>query len=163
MLKHVFRIICLSKYFSTLLTQLLCPWFLVFQFDFLYLQVLVSSCFVSSSSTARQSWVGSARQSWAARPCSAWQYRTARGAGDSSTTEQRVGTGSPLLTQSDSRLPRVETLQSGKHNNYHHRHLCLIPVFVDPKQYQDAEMQKNGRCGRYTWYTCICSFSPCWC
>ena len=53
-------------------------------------------------------------------------------------------TGSPLLTQSDSKLPRVETLQSGKHNNYHHRHLCLIPVFVDPKQYQDAEMQKTA-------------------
>ena len=29
------------------------------------------------------------------------------------------GQSTPLLTQSDSKLPRVETLQSGEHNDYH--------------------------------------------
>ena len=49
-----------------------------------------------------------------------------------STTEHRRE-GTPLLTQSDSKLPRVETLQSGEHNNYHHpnrfhRHLLFNSI-----------------------------------
>ena len=48
------------------------------------------------------------------------QYSTGR-ALHSTAQRSRVERGTPLLTQSDSKLPRVETLQSGEDDNYHHR------------------------------------------